>query len=79
MNKENQKKYDDFMAKLLSKEIYFHNDWDDAVIKSTPEKNGGFWVKFKGQAAFSAEKENSVVNDGILQYKEVTKEFFEKF
>lgn len=79
MNKENQKKYDAFCKKLLEQEIYFLNDWEDAAIKSTPGKNGGFWIKFKGQPAFAAEKDNPVVNDGILQYTEITKEKFETF
>ncbi len=79
MNKENEKKYQAFLKKLTSEEVYFKNSQEDAAIKSVPGKNGGYWVKLKGQPAFATSHLNEVVNGGILEYSEISKAEFERY
>jgi len=77
MDDENQKKWEAFMNKLVREEVYFRNTYEDSVIKSTPGKNGGIWIKIKGHPAFATDHLNKIYVDGTLEYNECTKKDFD--
>ena len=81
MNKENQAQYNAFIEKVKKQEVYFLNTYEEAAIRSVPTKTEGiiYYVKFKGEKTFQAEKGSTIIADALLEYKEITKEEYNSY
>lgn len=69
--------YEKFKEKLTKQPVYFAYDFEDAVIRSEPNK--GFWVKFKGEPEFKALPGSGVVAEAIREHKEISKSQYDNF
>lgn len=68
--------HEDFLKKLSSGVVFFINTFEGAKIKSVA--GNGYFVKFEGSKEFKATNGSTIVTDGILEGKEITKKEYEK-
>lgn len=72
--------YSEFNDMILKQETYFINTYEDAVIRST--KNGVgtvFYVKFRGNEEFRAQRNSDVVAEGMREHTIITKQEYDNF
>ena len=67
------------LIQKLSKvdELYFTNDFEDAVIWYS--KKDGYFVKFKGKSEFPQVHSSQIVFDGLCDNNEISKKEYEDF
>ena len=64
--------YESFKAKFLTDEpVYFKYSFEEAVIRFEP--GGKYFIKFRGNPEFETKHSNRIVNEGFLEYTEITK------
>lgn len=67
----------EFIKKYKGKIVYFSNEYEQAVVKMTP--NDGSFVKFKGGQEFQAATGSGVVTEAYVAGKTISKEEYDNF
>ncbi len=68
---------EEFLIKLREETVYLKNEFEKAVIKSTPD--GKAFVKFKGVEPYEATNGASIVVNVCYEENEITKEEYDSF
>lgn len=54
--------------------VYLKNDFENIVLKSTPGKNGKFFVKHPGEQPYEIAFSTNLVTTTWLEFQEISKE-----
>jgi len=67
---------------LLTKPMYFFNDFEDCVVRTEPNKEGDvdYWIKYKGHIEFkgSPVKNNNIYETVQLESLSISKKDYDK-
>lgn len=52
---------------LLTKPIYFYNDFEECVVRTEPNKEGDvdYWIKYKGDTEFKGTTHNTNIFETV--------------
>ena len=70
----------DFLKRFGAIPMYFMNNYEQAVIRSEPNpEDCAFYVKFKGEKEFKAQRGSAVVVDVLIEENRITKDQYDNF
>jgi hypothetical protein len=61
--------YNSLITKMKTDTVYFINEFEGIVFKSSPGDNGGFYARTKGGQEFTADYTTTSFNDALADAK----------
>lgn len=72
--------YTEFIDMLTKESICFINSYEEAVIRTEiVDKELLYYVRFKGEEEFQAEKGSGIVAGGLEEHSLITKDEYEQY
>ena len=65
--------------RLMKGNVYLKNEFENIVLRSTPGKNGKFYVKSPGKREREINYSTNLVTETLLEWEEITEEEYNNY